>query len=80
MILSHRECFHESEVCEIFQLSVLFSPFFLANLGHVMEYTKGMCVQVQKHTQVLQLSMHELHASGYSLNADHISSILPNFT
>lgn len=38
------------------------------NLVHVMEYTKGMCAQVQKHTQVLQLSMHELHTSGYSLN------------
>lgn len=39
------------------------------NLVHVMEYAKGMCAQVQEHTQVLHLSMHELHTSGYSLNA-----------
>lgn len=39
------------------------------NLVHVVEYAKGVCAQVQKHTQVLHLSMHELHTSGYSLNA-----------
>lgn len=61
-------------------LSVLFSRFILAILVHVMEYAKGMCAQVQKHTWVLQLSMDEPHTSGYSLNADPISSTLPNFT